>query len=166
MSVNQGKLSSLGLLHKAVVCRRSADPPKEQNVEVDLVVQRPRVEFREFARAVISLGADIYYGHSAHVFQGVEIFNGKPILYDTGDFIDDYAVDPFMRNDWSFLFQVVMDGQQLKRIDMFPVKLDVAKVKLAHGEQWESIMRRMELLCDEMGTSLTRRDRHLVYEPD
>ncbi len=129
------------------------------------MVQRPRVEFREFARAVISLGADIYYGHSAHVFQGVEIFQGKPILYDTGDFIDDYAVDPFMRNDWSFLFQVVMDGRQLKRIDMYPVKLSVARVELARGEQSESIMRRMEHLCDEMGTSLRRRDQHLVYEP-
>ena len=39
-------------------------------------------------------GVDIYYGHSAHVFQGVEVYRGKPILYDTGDFIDDYAVNP------------------------------------------------------------------------
>lgn len=37
------------------------------------------------------LGADVYYGHSAHLCQGIEIHRGKPILYDTGDFIDDYA---------------------------------------------------------------------------
>jgi len=50
-------------------------------------------------------GVDVYYGHSAHTFQGVEIYDGKPILYDTGDFIDDYAVHPKLRNDWSFMFK-------------------------------------------------------------
>ncbi len=40
---------------------------------------------------MIELGADVYYGHSAHLCQGIEIHRGKPILYDTGDFIDDYA---------------------------------------------------------------------------
>ncbi len=129
------------------------------------MVPRPSVAFREFARAVILLGADIYYGHSAHVFQGIEIFQGKPIFYDTGNFIDDYAVDPFMRNDWSFLFQVSMEGKALKKIALYPVKLGFAKVELAHGDQWESIVRRMEHLCVEMGTSLTRKGRHLVYEP-
>jgi poly-gamma-glutamate synthesis protein (capsule biosynthesis protein) len=38
----------------------------------------------------------------------VEIYRGKPILYDTGDFIDDYAVDPRLRNDWSFLFKILL----------------------------------------------------------
>ena len=53
------------------------------------MLQRPKGVFRRFARAVIDLGVDIYYGHCAHVFQGVEIYRGKIILYDTGDFIDD-----------------------------------------------------------------------------
>jgi poly-gamma-glutamate capsule biosynthesis protein CapA/YwtB (metallophosphatase superfamily) len=128
------------------------------------MLQRPTVEFREFARAVISLGADIYYGHSAHVFQGIEIFHGKPILYDTGNFIDDYAVDPFMRNDWSFIFRMSMEGRELKRIELFPVKLEFAKVELAHGDQWEAITRHMEQLCAEMGTKLVRNGKHLVYE--
>jgi poly-gamma-glutamate synthesis protein (capsule biosynthesis protein) len=68
------------------------------------MVQRPKELFRRFARAVVDRGVDVYYGHSAHVFQGVEIYRGKPILYDTGDFLDDYAVDPNLRNDRSFVF--------------------------------------------------------------
>src|SRR5918998_994230 len=70
------------------------------------MVERPSTLFRRFARAVMDRGVDVYYGHSAHVFQGVEIYDGKPILYDTGDFINDYAVDPRLRNDWSFLFRI------------------------------------------------------------
>src|SRR5215211_4082640 len=68
------------------------------------MVERPRHIFRRFARSVVDRGADVYYGHSAHVFQGVEVYRGKPILYDTGDFIDDYAVDERLRNDRSFVF--------------------------------------------------------------
>ena len=85
------------------------------------MVQRPRETFRSCA--VIDRGVDIYYGHSAHVFQGVEIYRGKPILYDTGDFIDDYAVDPKMRNDWSFLFRVSVEEGAFERLDLTPVKL-------------------------------------------
>lgn len=129
------------------------------------MVLRPPEEFREFAHAVMDLGADIYYGHSAHVFQGIEIYKGKPILYDTGDFIDDYAVDPQMRNDWSFLFRITLHGRSLQRIELFPVELDFARVALARGDQWEKIARRMELFCSEMGTTLTRENDRLVFEP-
>jgi poly-gamma-glutamate synthesis protein (capsule biosynthesis protein) len=74
------------------------------------MVERPRDIFRRFARSVVDRGADVYYGHSAHVFQGVEVYRGKPILYDTGDFIDDYAVDDRLRNDRSFVFLVSVEG--------------------------------------------------------
>jgi len=41
----------------------------------------------EFAHAVIGAGADVMVGHGPHVLRGVEIYNGKPILYSLGDFI-------------------------------------------------------------------------------
>jgi poly-gamma-glutamate synthesis protein (capsule biosynthesis protein) len=40
-----------------------------------------------FARAMIDAGADIFVGHGPHVVRGVEIHQGKPILYSLGDFI-------------------------------------------------------------------------------
>ena len=61
---------------------------------------------------MIELGADIYHGHSAHICQGIEIHQGKPILYDTGNFIDDYAVHPLLRNDRSCLFRLVFEEAQ------------------------------------------------------
>jgi poly-gamma-glutamate capsule biosynthesis protein CapA/YwtB (metallophosphatase superfamily) len=128
------------------------------------MVQRPKETFRRFARAVIDRGVDIYYGHSAHVFQGVEIYRGKPILYDTGDFIDDYAVDPKMRNDWSFLFRVSVEGGTFGRLDLTPVKLSYAQVDLATGGEREIILDRMERLSAEMGTVFARREGALVLE--
>src|SRR5918995_3287907 len=128
------------------------------------MVQRPSVLFRQFARAVIERGVDVYYGHSAHVFQGVEIYRGKPILYDTGDFIDDYAVDPRLRNDWSFLFRVSMEEGRFERLDLTPVKLSYARVDLATGGEREIILDRMERLSAEMGTVFARREGALVFE--
>jgi poly-gamma-glutamate synthesis protein (capsule biosynthesis protein) len=40
-----------------------------------------------FARAMIDAGADLFVGHGPHVLRGIEIYNGKPIMYSLGDFI-------------------------------------------------------------------------------
>lgn len=129
------------------------------------MVERPPERFRRFARAVVDLGADVYYGHSAHIFQGVEIYRGRPILYDTGDFVDDYAVDPRLRNDWSFLFRVEVGGGGLRRLQLFPARLLYARVRRAAGDEREAIMDRMERLSAEMGTRLARREDRLLWEP-
>ncbi len=129
------------------------------------MVERPREIFRRFARAVVDRGADVYYGHSAHVFQGVEIYRGKPILYDTGDFIDDYAVDPRLRNDRSFLFRISVESGDLERLELYPVSLPYARVELAKGGEREAILERMVSLSAEMGTALDRREDRLVLEP-
>jgi len=126
--------------------------------------ERPRGLFRRFAHAVVDRGADVYYGHSAHVFQGVEIYRGKPILYDTGDFIDDYAVDARLRNDRSFVFRVSVEGGALRRLELIPVVLSYARTELAAGEEREEILARMKRLSAEMGTRLLRREGALVLE--
>ena len=128
------------------------------------MVQRPSALFRQFAHAVIDRGADVYYGHSAHIFQGVEIYRGKPILYDTGDFIDDYAVDPRLRNDWSFLFKIFLEGGEFRRLELSPVTLPYARVQLAKGSEKEAILDRMERLSGEMGTAFVCREGRLVLE--
>lgn len=128
-------------------------------------VERPAAEFRLFAQRVIELGADVYYGHSAHLCQGIEIHRGRPILYDTGDFIDDYAVDPLLRNDYSCLFRLMFEHGQLQRIELIPVTLDVAQVRLARGEDFTAIAARMQRLCAELGTPLERQTDRLIYTP-
>lgn len=128
-------------------------------------IERPAPDFRRFAQRVIELGADVYYGHSAHICQGIEIHQGRPILYDTGDFIDDYAVDPVLRNDHSCLFKLMFEAGALRRIELIPVSLEFAQVALARGEDFEDIASRMQQLCAELGTRLERQADRLVYAP-
>lgn len=40
-----------------------------------------------FARAMIEAGADVFVGHGPHSLRGIEIYQGKPILYSLGDFL-------------------------------------------------------------------------------
>jgi len=129
-------------------------------------VERPSHEFRSFARRVVELGADVYYGHSAHICQGIEIYRGKPILYDTGNFIDDYAVHPLLRNDRSCLFKLMFARGKLSRIELLPVSLSVAQVALARGGEFEAICTNMEMLCAGLGTRMTRRDDRLVWQAE
>jgi poly-gamma-glutamate synthesis protein (capsule biosynthesis protein) len=118
--------------------------------------ERPSPLFREFARAVIERGAHAYYGHSAHLFHGVELHRGKPILYDTGDFIDDYSLHSGARNDWSFVFLLRFADGQFAGLEMVPVQLRFAKVELARDPQRAAIMQRMQALSAELGTVLVR----------
>lgn len=128
------------------------------------MVERPPRHFRAFARAVLELGADVFHGHSAHLTQGIELWRGRPILYDTGDFLDDYAVDPVLRNDWSFLFQLEISPAGLERISLVPVKLSFARVQQATGGERVAMLARMRALCAERGTTLVQTDGRLEWQ--
>ncbi|NUP75504.1 MAG: CapA family protein, partial [Sinomonas sp.] len=63
-------------------------------------------DHQALAHALVEAGADLVVGHSAHIFRGVEVYRGRPVIYSAGDFLDDYAIDPGERNDQSFVFLV------------------------------------------------------------
>ena len=128
------------------------------------MVERPRRLFRSFARAAIDRGVDLIHGHSAHVFHGVELHRGVPILYDTGEALDDYAVDPFLRNDRSFVFLADLEGTRVKALRLVPILLRYAEVGRARGRDFEATCRRMEALAKEMGTISSRAPHGLTIE--
>jgi len=115
---------------------------------------RPTVAFRAFARSVVRAGADVFWGHSAHVVQGIEFYEGGVILYDTGDFVDDYAVDTFLRNDLSALFRLRFGPGGLERVELLPVQIAEMQVNAARGAARQWFVERATALCNEMGTAL------------
>jgi poly-gamma-glutamate synthesis protein (capsule biosynthesis protein) len=121
--------------------------------------QRPSLEFRQFAHAVIEAGADVFYGHSAHVFQGIEMYRERPIFYDTGDFVDDYAVDPDLRNDYGLLFRVEagVEDRKVRHVELTPLLISDCRVNLAAGGDRAAIIQRISDLSSEMGT-MVRQD--------
>jgi poly-gamma-glutamate synthesis protein (capsule biosynthesis protein) len=120
------------------------------------MVTEPPPHFQRFARAALEF-ADLVYGHSAHVFQGVQQNRGRLILYDTGDFLDDYAVDPVLHNDRSLIFLVdFTPGGAIERLRMLPVVLGYARVDRAVGREFEDICSDMAARAGALGTALIR----------
>lgn len=120
--------------------------------------QTPRPNYIHFAKAMIEWGVDIFHGHSSHVFQGVQDYKGKLIIFDAGDFVDDYAVDPYLHNDRAFLFVVDVDKDGPKRLHMYPTVIDDCQVNLAQGEHFAAAVNTMIRLSSDLGSSLERQD--------
>jgi poly-gamma-glutamate capsule biosynthesis protein CapA/YwtB (metallophosphatase superfamily) len=116
------------------------------------MVFRPSAKFRRLAHAAVDMGWKILFGHSAHVFQGIEIYRGCPIIYAAGDLVDDYYVDPKFRNNHQLLFELELGPDFLRRITLHPLFIEHCRTRLASAEQTRYIVRCMTSLCGELGT--------------
>ena len=142
--------------------------------EVDLLIvslhvgpNMHEVPFEEYVMAahkLIDNGVHIIHGHSSHIFQGIEVYKGGLIMYDTGDFIDDYAVDPFLRNDLSLFFKVEATKNKVLGLHLTPVKISFCQVNRALGQEKEWIETRMQLLSGKFGTTFCKTETGLFLE--
>jgi poly-gamma-glutamate capsule biosynthesis protein CapA/YwtB (metallophosphatase superfamily) len=113
---------------------------------------RPPAEHIAFGRALVEHGADVVYGHSCHVTRAVELVDHRAVLYSTGDFIDDYAVDPVERNDRSFIFIVLWEDDGVQGLRLYPTVTRRGQARLATGDEAERSAQRMVALCTERDT--------------
>ena len=142
---------------------------KKLRSEVDILIlslhwgpnmkQKPSKEFQQFAHQLIDLGVDILHGHSAHLFQGIEVYKNKIILYDTGDFVDDYYVTPELRNDQSFFYLIELNKQRVIKIQLIPVLISNMQVNLAKGEDYQQTINRVKELSQEFGTKIVEEEK-------
>jgi poly-gamma-glutamate capsule biosynthesis protein CapA/YwtB (metallophosphatase superfamily) len=140
------------------------------SVEADVVIisphwgpnmaDRPRSHVRRAAARLRRTGATLVAGHSAHVVQGVE----EAVLYDLGDFLDDYRTDPRLRNDLGLLFLVELEQGRPRRLEAAPLKLEYCFTRLADGDDAAWIQRRFRELCAELGTEAREAGGRLVID--
>jgi poly-gamma-glutamate synthesis protein (capsule biosynthesis protein) len=113
---------------------------------------------RVAADELVAAGATNVAGHSAHVFQGIS----GPILFDVGDFLDDYAVDPVLRNDLGLLFLITLDEEGPLRLQAVPLALDHCFTRLATEDDAAWIRRRFRSACRAFGTEVVEEGGRLV----
>ena len=113
---------------------------------------QPQPWHKPFAHALVDHGADFVFGHSCHVFQGIELYKSRPIFYSCGDFVDDYRVDENERNDQSFVFVVEAEGHHVLRIRLYPTVIRHFQARRARTREANFIAHRMQQLCDELKT--------------
>jgi poly-gamma-glutamate capsule biosynthesis protein CapA/YwtB (metallophosphatase superfamily) len=114
---------------------------------------RPARWQRRGAVALAQAGADLVAGHSAHVFHGVAAWAGGLHLPDLGDALDDYRVDPVIRNDLGVL-AIWRPG--VRELELVGLRLDFCRTDVARGADADWIGGRLEHASAELGARLER----------
>jgi poly-gamma-glutamate capsule biosynthesis protein CapA/YwtB (metallophosphatase superfamily) len=107
----------------------------------------PVTHVRRAAAALRRAGATLIAGSSAHVPHGA----AGGVLYDVGDFLDDYAVDPELRNDLGMLFIVTLTDGRTADGEAVPLALDFCHTRLAGGRDADLVRDRFARACAALG---------------
>jgi poly-gamma-glutamate synthesis protein (capsule biosynthesis protein) len=103
---------------------------------------------RRAAAALAATGATLVAGHSAHVPQGVR---GR-VLFNLGDFLDDYATEPRLRNDLSLLWLVTLDERGPQSVEGWPVRLEFGYTRPATDAETARLARLLRPRCAATGS--------------
>lgn len=122
------------------------------------MVAEPLGYVRAAAEDLLTAGATLVAGHSAHVFHGVR----GTVLFDLGDLVDDYAVDPVVRNDLGLFWLVTLDAAGPVSMRAVPLRLNYAHTELATGVDADQVRERFHRACERLGTPVDEQDGHLV----
>ena len=117
---------------------------------------------RRAVPALRAAGATLVAGHSAHVFHGVE----GPVLYDLGNFLDDFfdegSTAPDRRSDRSLLWFVDLGPTGPTRLEAVPVIVRECRTDLARGDDRAWVATRFRRACAALGTEVREEDGRLV----
>jgi poly-gamma-glutamate synthesis protein (capsule biosynthesis protein) len=75
----------------------------------------------DLAHQMIDAGADVIHGHHPHVWQGSEVYKGKPIFYSFGNFIFDQS--------WSYetshsqIARLTFAKDKITNTELFPIEI-------------------------------------------
>ena len=77
---------------------------------------------KQLAHAALDSGADLVFGHGTHTIQGVEVYNGKPILYAIGH--SNFDQPGYEKATDGLVARVVIQGKIIRRVSFVPVTRD------------------------------------------
>ena len=97
---------------------------------MDEAIGRQRI----FAHALIDVGADMVICQQLHTFGGIELYQGKPIVYSLSDFIYD-AYDK--QHSHIVIPKATFDAKTLKSIELIPILTDPPKTSVRPGKPQE-----------------------------
>ena len=95
-----------------------------------------------FAHGLIEhAGIDLVHGHSSHHPKGVEVFQGKLILYGCGDFINDYegigGYEPF-RSELGLMYFPTLDPETGELLDLELVPSQTKRFRVQRASETDA----------------------------
>jgi poly-gamma-glutamate capsule biosynthesis protein CapA/YwtB (metallophosphatase superfamily) len=118
-------------------------------------------EEQAFAHAMIEkAGVDLIHGHSSHHPRGIEVYQGKLILYGCGDFINDYegiGGHEEYRSDLTLMYFPTVSCQTGELQSLHMVAMQLRRLQLHHAteqdRQW--LATTLSRVGKELGTHCT-----------
>lgn len=102
-----------------------------RSLEADEAIGRQRI----FAHGLIDAGADMVLCQQLHTFGGIELYQGKPIVYSLSDFIYD-AYDK--QHSHIVIPKATFNAKVLKSIELIPILTDPPKTAVRPGKPTET----------------------------
>lgn len=100
---------------------------------------------------IIDAGADAVLGTSAHVLQGTEIYQQRPIIHDAGDLLFD-AVRGNLKD--SAIFHLSLSHKGVESLRFFPVGCGFGFSRQLTGRGAREITEKYIRQCEQLGTKL------------
>lgn len=126
---------------------------------------------RAFAHKLIeNASVDIIHGHSSHHVKGIEVYEGRLILYGCGDFLNDYegiGGDEDFRPDLALMYFVNVDPStgKLVHLRMTPLKIKRFKLNRASREEATWLLERLNREGKKFGTRVgLKKDNTLILQ--
>ena len=111
---------------------------------------RPSSANRRLGAAMVEAGADAILGSSAHKLHGIEIVNGRPVIYDAGNLLFDSHSKGELARSGVFVLHFDRDG--VHRVDVHPIDVDYGYSRPASGNSAARTLTRFRDLSAELGT--------------
>ena len=140
------------------------DELQQLKSEVDVLVAlvqwgsshpEPTEIYTQFAHALVDHGVDIIHGESDHVYLGVENYNGKLIIYDSGDFVEIMLANEKKSIPRSFIYTVELDRYGIKQVTLTPVLMQENQLQLATAQNKIEAIGLMHTISKNLGTTIS-----------
>jgi len=110
---------------------------------------------RFLAKMCLELGADLVIGQESHRLYGIEIVDGRPIIYSLADLIFGLYDK---RHAETVVPIISFSGKGLESIELVPILVDDPEIKcrprLLSGDEGREALRKFASLCRELGTEV------------
>jgi len=111
----------------------------------------PTLRTKEFARQLISGGADLFLGHHPHVPYGVEQFEGKYIVHSLGNFVFRQPDRFWAQRSFAFAADITKDssGTRVSLFRCIPVQTGFQPEFVKDEDEVELILERIRALSTQ-----------------
>ncbi|MBN2528002.1 MAG: CapA family protein [Deltaproteobacteria bacterium] len=122
--------------------------------------ESPAPHIRSLGKRLIRAGYDAIIGHSAHMYQGVEMIDGKPVIYDAGNLVSDFG--PGDRSRFGMAWKLSFTKAGIKQIEGYPLLLRRNVTLFEKGRNRDDVLSDVVKKSADMDTALRIEDGHIV----